>query len=92
MWRDSFDLVSRIFLHLNTRTTTLFPRSLHDPAVALLPAREAMSSRELITPAPSRCGPGLLALEIGLDQSEGLLSALPEKNYRDIYQKTIIQV
>jgi hypothetical protein len=30
----------------------------------------------------------MLALEIGLGQSEALLSALAEKNYRDIYSKT----
>jgi hypothetical protein len=29
----------------------------------------------------------MLALEIGLGQSEGLLSALAEKNYRDISSK-----
>ena len=41
--------------------------------------------RELIDYAPTRIDPGgLLALEIGLGQSETLLSALAEKNYRDI--------
>src|SRR5207247_164150 len=42
----------------------------------------------VIAQGPSRLrSGGLLALEIGLDQSETLLSALAEKNYRDIYSK-----
>jgi release factor glutamine methyltransferase len=45
--------------------------------------------RELIAQAPSRLRPdGMLALEIGIGQSEALLSALAEKNYRDISSKT----
>jgi release factor glutamine methyltransferase len=44
--------------------------------------------RELIDQAPTRLRPGgTLALEIGLGQSERLLSALAEKNYRDICSK-----
>ena len=51
--------------------------------------RKAMSwCSELIADAPSRLRPGgMLALEIGLGQSEALLSALAEKNYRDICSK-----
>ena len=45
--------------------------------------------RELIEQAPRHLRPGgLLALEIGIGQSEAVLSALAEKNYRDIYFKT----
>jgi release factor glutamine methyltransferase len=45
--------------------------------------------RELIAQAPSRLRlGGLLALEIGIGQSEALFSALAEKNYRDICSKT----
>ncbi len=48
--------------------------------------RRAMSwCSELIADAHHGFDPvGLLALEIGLGQSEALLSALAEKNYRDI--------
>jgi release factor glutamine methyltransferase len=44
--------------------------------------------RALIAQAPSRLRPGgMLALEIGIGQSEVLFAALAEKNYRDIYSK-----
>jgi methylase of polypeptide subunit release factors len=44
--------------------------------------------RDLIAEAPSRLGPGgMLALEIGLGQRDAFLSALAEKNYRDICSK-----
>jgi release factor glutamine methyltransferase len=68
---------------------TLSREVLHDPEVALFAgARGDELVRELIDQAPGRLRPGgLLALEIGLDQSEALLSALAEKNYRDIYAK-----
>jgi release factor glutamine methyltransferase len=62
---------------------------LHDPEVALFAgARGDELLRELIAQAPLqlRAG-GMLALEIGIGQSEALLSALAEKNYRDIYSK-----
>ena len=43
---------------------------------------------ELIVQAPARLRPGgMLALEVGIGQSEGLLSVLAEKKYRDIYSK-----
>jgi release factor glutamine methyltransferase len=63
---------------------------LHDPEVAVFAgARGDELVRELITEAPSRLPPdGMLALEIGIGQSGALLSALAEKNYRDIYSKT----
>jgi methylase of polypeptide subunit release factors len=42
----------------------------------------------LIDQAPPRLqAGGMLALEIGLGQGEALLSALAEKNYRDICSK-----
>ena len=59
---------------------------LHDPEVALFASTQGDELvRELIAQAPSqlRAG-GMLALEIGIGQSEALLSALAEKNYRDI--------
>jgi release factor glutamine methyltransferase len=59
---------------------------LHDPEVALFASAQGDELvRELIAQAPSRLRPGgMLALEIGIGQSEALLSALAEKNYRDI--------
>jgi release factor glutamine methyltransferase len=65
---------------------TLSREVLHDPEVALFAsARGDELVRELIAQAPSQLRPdGMLALEIGIGQSESLLSALAEKNYRDI--------
>jgi len=62
---------------------------LHDPEIALFAGRRGDELvRELIDQAPSRLRPGgMLALEIGLGQSKALLSALTEKNYRDICSK-----
>jgi release factor glutamine methyltransferase len=62
---------------------------LHDPEVALFAGKRGDELvRELIDRAPTRLHPGgLLALEIGLGQSETLLSPLAEKNYRDICSK-----
>jgi len=59
---------------------------LHDPAVALFGGAHGDDLvRDLIKQAPSRLRPGgVLALEIGIGQSELLLSTLAEKNYRDI--------
>ena len=59
---------------------------LHDPEVALFASAQGDELvRELIAQAPLRLRPGgMLALEIGIGQSEALLSALAEKNYRDI--------
>jgi release factor glutamine methyltransferase len=68
---------------------TLSREVLHDPEIALFAgARGDELVRELIDQAPTRLrSGGMLALEIGLDQSEVLLSALAEKNYRDICSK-----
>ena len=59
---------------------------LHDPEVALFASAQGDELvRELIAQAPSQLRPGgMLALEIGIGQSEALLSVLAEKNYRDI--------
>jgi release factor glutamine methyltransferase len=68
---------------------TLSREVLHDPEDALFAGAQGDELvRELIDQAPTRLRPGgLLALEIGLGQSEALLSALAEKNYRDICSK-----
>jgi methylase of polypeptide subunit release factors len=83
-------LSSRIFLTYRRGTGALFRakyctiQKLHCSAVR--GGDELV--RELIDQAPSRLRPaGTLALEIGLGQSEALLSALAEKNYRDICSK-----
>ena len=59
---------------------------LHDPEVALFAgARGDELLEELIARARLWLQPaGILAMEIGIGQSEALISALEEKNYRDI--------
>jgi release factor glutamine methyltransferase len=60
---------------------------LHDPEVALFAgARGDELVRQLIAQAPSWLRPGgILAMEIGIGQSETLVAVLAEKNYRDIW-------
>jgi len=85
-----FDLVVANLPYISTRDRrTLSREVLHDPEVSLFAGtRGDELVRELIDQAPSRLRPaGTLALEIGLGQSETLLSALAEKNYRDICSK-----
>jgi release factor glutamine methyltransferase len=87
----TFDLVVANLPYISTQDHhTLSREVLHDPAVALFAsARGDELMRELIAQAPSQLGPGgILALEIGIGQSDALLSALAEKNYRDISSKT----
>jgi release factor glutamine methyltransferase len=68
---------------------TLSREVLRDPEVALFAEAQGVELvRELIEQAPARLRPGgMLALEIGLGQSEMFLSILAEKNYRDICLK-----
>jgi len=85
-----FDLIVANLPYISTGDRgTLSREVLHDPEVALFAGtRGDELVRELIDQAPSRLRPaGTLALEIGLGQSEALLSALAEKNYRDISSK-----
>ena len=86
----AFDLIVANLPYISTRERhTLSREVLHDPEVALFAGKRGDELvRELIDQAPPRLRPGgLLALEIGLGQSETLLSALAEKNYRDICSK-----
>jgi len=86
----AFDLIVANLPYISTQARhTLSREVLHDPEIALFAgARGDELVRELIAQAPSRLRPGgMLALEIGLGQSEALLSALAEKNYRDICSK-----
>jgi release factor glutamine methyltransferase len=87
----SFDLIIANLPYISSQDRhTLSREVLHDPEIALFAGERGDELlRELIDQAPSRLRPGgLLALEIGLGQSEALLSALAEKNYRDICSKT----
>jgi release factor glutamine methyltransferase len=67
----------------------LAPEVRHDPAVALFGGAAGDELiRELITAAPPHLRPGgLLALEIGHDQSSVLAGFLVQKNYHDIAAK-----
>ena len=88
---ERFDLIVANLPYIATQDRkTLSREVLRDPEVALFAgARGDELLRELIEQAPTRlCPGGLLALEIGLGQSEALLSALAEKKYRDICSKT----
>jgi len=68
---------------------TLSREVLHDPEVALFAGGQGDELvRKLIGQTPARLRPGgMLALEVGLGQSEALFSRLAEKNYRDIHLK-----
>ncbi len=86
----AFDLIVANLPYISTQDRhTLSGEVSHDPEIALFAgARGDELVRELIAQAPSRLRPGgMLTLEIGLGQNEALLSALAEKNYRDIYSQ-----
>ncbi|PYI95474.1 MAG: peptide chain release factor N(5)-glutamine methyltransferase [Verrucomicrobia bacterium] len=83
----TFDLVVANLPYISIQDRhTLSREVLHDPEVALFASERGDELvRELIAQAPSQLRPGgMLALEIGIGQCEALLSALAEKNYRDI--------
>ena len=87
---DAFDLIAANLPYISSEERhTLSREVLRDPEVALFAGtRGDEFVRELIAQAPSRLRPGgLLALEIGIGQSDPLFSALAEKNYRDISTK-----
>jgi release factor glutamine methyltransferase len=87
---ERFDLIVANLPYIATQDRHSLSREvLHDPEVALFAGpRGDELVRDLIEQAPTRLRPGgLLALEIGLGQSEALLLALAEKNYRDICSK-----
>jgi release factor glutamine methyltransferase len=87
----AFDLIVANLPYISTQDRHILSREvLHDPAVAVFAgARGDELVRELIGQAPSRLrADGMLALEIGIGQSEALFSALAGENYRDIYSKT----
>src|SRR5258708_279285 len=85
--QPGFDLIVANLPYVSTEDRQNLSREvLHDPEVALFAgARGDELVRQLIAQAPSWFRPGgILAMEIGIGQSETLLAALAEKNYRDI--------
>ena len=87
----TFDLIVANLPYISTQDRhTLSREVLHDPAVAVFAGERGDELiRELIAEGPSRLRRGgMLALEIGIGQSEALFSTLAEKNYRDICSKT----
>jgi release factor glutamine methyltransferase len=82
-----FDLMIANLPYISTQDRHLLSREvLDDPEIALFAgAKGDELICALIEQAPPHLRPGgLLALEIGLGQSEALFSTLAEKNYRDI--------
>src|SRR5262245_5693486 len=78
-----FDLIAANLPYVSTEDREKLSREvLHDPEVALFAGAHGDElAQELIARAPSWLQPGgILALEIGIGQSEALISALAEKN------------
>ena len=86
----TFDVIVANLPYVSTQDrSTLSREVLHDPEIALFAGTQGDELvRDLIEKACSRLAPGgVLALEIGLGQSDALFVALAEKNYRDICSK-----
>ena len=86
----TFDLIVANLPYIAAQDRHALSREvLRDPDVALFSGAHGDELvHELIVQAPARLRPGgMLALEVGIGQSEGLLSVLAEKKYRDIYSK-----
>jgi len=86
--QPSFDLIVANLPYVSTEDRQNLSREvLHDPEVALFAgARGDELMRQLIAQAPQWLRPGgMLAMEIGIGQSETLVAALAAKNYRDIW-------
>jgi release factor glutamine methyltransferase len=88
--QPGFDLIAANLPYVSTEHRRNLSREvLHDPEVAVFAgACGDELLQELIARAPSWLQPGgILALEIGIGQSEALVLALAEKNYRDIFNE-----
>jgi release factor glutamine methyltransferase len=88
---ERFDVIVANLPYISMQDRHLLSREVgHDPAVALFGGERGDEFiRALIEKASSRLRPGgLLALEIGVGQSEALLDLLAQKNYHDIESKT----
>jgi len=87
---ERFDLIAANLPYISMQDRHLLAREvLHDPEAALFggPSGDELV-RKLIEKTPSNLEPdGLLALEIGVDQAEGLLDLLRQKNFHDIESK-----
>jgi len=87
---ERFDLIVANLPYISMQDRHLLAREvLHDPEVALFggPGGDELV-RKLVEQAPAHLEPGgLLALEIGLGQAEGLSHFLRQKNYHDIELK-----
>ncbi|HTH20120.1 MAG TPA: peptide chain release factor N(5)-glutamine methyltransferase [Candidatus Udaeobacter sp.] len=86
--QPGFDLIVANLPYVSTEDRQKLSREvLHDPEAALFAgARGDELVRQLIAQAASWFRPGgILAMEIGIGQSETLVAALAEKNYRDIF-------
>jgi release factor glutamine methyltransferase len=87
---ERFDLIVANLPYISMQDRDQLAREvLHDPDVALFggPSGDELV-RKLVEQAPSHLEPGgLLALEIGLGQAEGLCDFLRQKNYHDIELK-----
>ena len=87
---ERFDLIVANLPYISMQDRHLLSREvLHDPEVALFAGSKGDElMRKLIEQAPRNlAGGGLLALEIGIDQAEGLADFLRQKNYHDIESK-----
>ena len=85
--QPDFDVIVANLPYVSTDDRQNLSREvLHDPEISLFAgARGDELVRQLIAQAPSWLRPGgMLAMEIGIGQSEALVAALTEKNYRDI--------
>jgi release factor glutamine methyltransferase len=85
----AFDLIVANLPYVSERDRAELSREvLHDPENALFGGERGDEIvRKLIETAPSHLLPGgLLALEVGLGQAEGLAALMAEKNYHDIEQ------
>ena len=86
----TFDLIVANLPYISQKDRPSLSREvLNDPDVAVFAgARGDEFICELIAQSASRLRRGgMLALEIGIGQSDALISVLAEKNYRDIYSK-----
>jgi len=87
---ERFDLIVANLPYISMQDRHLLSREvLHDPEVALFagPTGDELV-RRLTEQAPSHLEPGgLLALEIGAGQAEGLSELFRQKNYHDIESK-----
>jgi release factor glutamine methyltransferase len=86
----TFDMIIANLPYLSTQDRQSLAREvLRDPEIALFAGERGDELiRRLIEQAPARLRPGgLLALEIGIGQSEALATFLAGKNYHDIESK-----